>query len=172
MSKRKVLPLKGYKALRALNGFHALLLGLKMLPAYAEVPYETFYASFQDKTEDEKETLIREAAVFVELDRDEVEALIGFCTDKNGVPFSPMNIGNLALDELHEVIVAVCMEIGRIKIDLVTDAEKKKIANFSIDVRRCFLNHPELELFELLNLAYLEAVTNVYGNFENQARTR
>ncbi len=122
---RKVLPLKGYRSLRALHAFHALLLGLKMLPSYAAEPYESFYASFSEKTEAEKETLLREAAVFVQLSQDEVEAIISFCTDKNGVPYSQVNLKNLGPDELHEIIVAVGMEIGRIRIDIVSESEKK-----------------------------------------------
>lgn len=120
-----VLPLKGYKSLRALNAFHALLLGLKMLPAHIGESYESFHASFKEKDDAQKETMIREAAVFVKLEEDEIEALISFCCDKNGVPYGPMNLKNLTAGELHEIIVAVCMEIGRIRIDLVTEAEKK-----------------------------------------------
>lgn len=123
---QKILPLVGYKSLRALNAFHALLLGLKMLPAYQAEGYESFYASFGEKTDAEKEKLLREAAVFVQLQQDEVEALITFATDKNGVPYSAVNLKNLNAGELHEIIVAVCMEIGRIKIDLVSEEEKKK----------------------------------------------
>jgi len=123
--RRKILPLVGYKSLRALNAFHALLLGLKMLPAYQAVGYESFFASFGEKTDSEKEKLLREAAVFVELQQDEVEALISFATDKNGVPYSSVNLKNLNAGELHEIIVSVCMEIGRIKIDLVSEEEKK-----------------------------------------------
>lgn len=121
----KILPLKGYKSLRALNGFHALLLGMKMLPAYILEDYESFYASFKDKTEAEKEKLIREALVFVQLAQDEVEALVSFATDKNGIAYSAVNVKNLDAGELHEVIVAVCMEIARIKIELVSESEKK-----------------------------------------------
>lgn len=121
----KILPLKGYKSLRALNGFHALLLGLKMLPAYILEDYETFYASFKDKTEDAKEKLIREAAVFVQLQQDEVEAIVSFATDGNGIPYTAVNVKNLDAGQLHEIIVAVCMEIGRIRIELVSESEKK-----------------------------------------------
>lgn len=122
---RKVLPLKGYKSLKALNAFHALLLGLKMLPSYLAESYESFYESFKDKTDDEKEKLIREAALFVQLQQDEVEALVAFTTDRNGIPYSAANVNNLSVDELHEIIVAVCMEIGKIKIDILTESEKK-----------------------------------------------
>ncbi len=123
---RTVLPLQGYASLRALNAFHALLLGLKMLPAYIGEPYEKFYEGFRTKTEGEKETLLREAVAFVQLSPEEVAALVSFCTDKNGIPFSAINQKNLTPDEMFEVIVAVCMEIGKIKIDLVSEDEKKK----------------------------------------------
>lgn len=122
----KLLPLKGYKSLKALNAFHALLLGLKMLPAYVSEDYESFYGRFKEYDEAKKESFIREAAVFVQLQQDEVEALLGFCADKNGVPYGKANIDSLSPDQIHDAIVSVCMEIGRIKIDLVTDEEKKK----------------------------------------------
>lgn len=124
----KILPLKGYRSLRALNAFHALLLGLKMLPAYMGENYEEFYASFTEKSEAEKERLVREAALFVELQEDEVKALVSFATDKNGVPYSAVNIGNLDAGEIHEIIVAVCMEIGRIRIEIISEDEKKKLS--------------------------------------------
>jgi len=125
----KILPLKGLKSLRALNAFHALLLGLKMLPQYIQEDYEGFYEAFKDKTDSEKETFLREAAVFVQLAEDEVQALVTFATDPNGVPYGESNIKNLSVDQLHEIIVAVCMEIGKIKIELLTDEEKKKLKN-------------------------------------------
>lgn len=124
---RKVSELKGAKSLKALNAFHALLLGLKMLPMSKDLAYEEFFESFKEKSDDEKEKALRLAASFVELSAEEVNALIGFCSDKNGIPYSNVNANNLSLEELHEIIVSVCMEIGRIKIDLVSDDEKKKL---------------------------------------------
>ena len=125
----KLLPLKGYKSLKALNAFHALLLGLKMLPMYRAQSYEVFYESFKEKSDGQKETFLREAVIFVTLEQDEVEALICFACDKHGVPYSPVNVKNLGPEELHEVIVNVCMEIGRIKIDIVSESEKKKLGS-------------------------------------------
>lgn len=125
----KVLPLKGYKSLKALNAFHTLLLGLKMLPAYAMEAYEDFYEGFSDKSDSEKEKFLREAVLFVPLQSDEVDALIAFCTDANGITYSDSNIKNLGPGEILECIVSVCMEIGRIKIDLVSQDEKKKLKN-------------------------------------------
>lgn len=122
----KVLPLKGYKSLRVLNAFNTLLLGLKMLPAYLHEDYKTFFASFEDKSDAEKEDALRQAAAFVELSSDEIDAIVSFATDANGIPYSQANIKNLGPDELFEIIIAVCMEIVRIKIDLISSEEKKK----------------------------------------------
>jgi hypothetical protein len=120
-----VLPLVGAKALRAFQAFNALLLGLKMLPVYQNWAYEKFFEDFQDKTESEKETCIREALAFVELKPDEIEAVLSFATDKNGVPFSSVNTKSMPLAELFETMVLVLAEIGKIKIYLVTPEEKK-----------------------------------------------
>jgi hypothetical protein len=121
----KVLPLTGYKSLRALNVFHTLMLGLKMLPAYMGETYEDFFARVDAMPEADQEKMIREAALFVEIQKDELEALICFCADKNGVPYQAANLKNLGPSELIEVIVAVCKEIAKVKIGFVTETEKK-----------------------------------------------
>lgn len=125
----RVLELKGYKSLRALNAFHALMLGLKMLPSYMGDSYEDFYSKLEAMAPGDQEKMIREAALFVELQKEEVEALVCFCTDKNGVPYSAENTKNLGAQELFEMVVAVCVEISKIKIDFVSDEQKKKSIN-------------------------------------------
>ncbi len=122
----KVLELKGYKSLKALNAFHALMLGVKMLPAYQHDTYEDFYERVSGLDIADQEKILREATVFVELKKDEVEALICFCVDANGVPYSAENLKNLGPKDLVDIIVAVCLEISKIKIDLVSEYEKKK----------------------------------------------
>ncbi len=121
----KVLPLKGYKSLRAWNAFQTLLLGLKMLPAYLGEHHEAFYNRIQDMPPKDQEKMIREAAHFVVLEKDEVEALVSFCADQNGVPYSAANVSNLSPKELIDIIVAVCVEMSKMRIDMVTEAEKK-----------------------------------------------
>lgn len=123
----KVLPLVGFKALRAMNAFHSLLLGLKMLPIHLETDYIQFFESFKDKTDGEKETALRQALAFVELSKEEISAVLSFTVDDNGIPFSSVNIAQLNVEDLFERIVAVCMEIGKIKADLVSEEEKKKL---------------------------------------------
>lgn len=121
----KVLELKGYKSLKALNAFHTLMLGLKMLPAYQLQSYEDFYASIDKMEPADQEKLIREAALFVELQKEEVESLICFCADPNGVPYSAENMSKLGPKDLFEIIVAVSKEIAKIKIEFVSESEKK-----------------------------------------------
>lgn len=122
----RVLELKGYKSLRALNAFNALMLGLKMLPAYMGEDYEDFLGKINAMEPSDQKKMIREAALFVELQKEEIEALICFCTDANGVPYTSENLKNLKPDQLIEIIVAVCFEIAQIKIDFISESEKKK----------------------------------------------
>ena len=121
----QVLELKGYKSLRAMNAFHALMLGLKMLPQYMGETYEEFFSRIQEMPEVDQLKLIKEASLFVELQEEEVKSLICFCTDKNGVPYTGENLKSLKPNQLTDIIVAVCGEIAKIKIDFVSEKEKK-----------------------------------------------
>lgn len=121
----KVQEMRGFKALRAFNAFNTLLLGLKMLPAYLAETYETFYGAFGERADAEKETLLREALAFVSLEREEVEALCAFALTSHGVPFTPAMVSKLSAEDIFEIIVAVSMEIGKIRISLVSESEKK-----------------------------------------------
>lgn len=125
----RVLELKGYKSLRALNAFNTLMLGLKMLPAYMKETYEDFLNRIQAMPEEDQKKMIREAALFVELQKEEVEALVGFCCDKNNIPYEASNLKNIGPDELVDIIVAVCWEVAKLKINFVTEAEKKKLVS-------------------------------------------
>jgi hypothetical protein len=122
----KVLELKGYKSLKALNAFSTLMLGLKMLPSYMTQTYEEFLGAINLMPPEDQEKMIREAALFVELQKDEIEALMSFCADDNGVPYGPAHMKSLGPQDFIEIIVAVCMEIAKIKVSFITDAEKKK----------------------------------------------
>lgn len=123
----KVTGLQGYRGYRAFTAFHKLMLGLKMLPSYMGESYEDFFSRVSEMDEAGQETLIREAAIFVDLESDEFESLMKCATDPNGIPFTSANIPNLKPDQVHEIIVAVCKEIAKIKIDLVSDKEKKNL---------------------------------------------
>lgn len=122
----KTVELKGLRSLRALNAFHTLMLGLKMLPMYQMESYPEFFARIEAMPESDQVKVIKEAALFVELQREELEALAHFCRDSNGVPFSAENLNNLTPDQIIEMIVAIGIAVLKIKIDFVSDDEKKK----------------------------------------------
>lgn len=123
---RKCLPLKDVKSLRALNAYCALMIGMKMLPAYGHYTLEEFFSLVEAMSPEDQVTLLVNGAKIVELDPSEVKALVCFCTDKNGIPYTAENMKNLGPSELVEVIVTVCMEVLRnIHIDLITPEEKK-----------------------------------------------
>lgn len=122
---RKVAELKGYKSLRALNAYTTLLIGMKYLPAYAKYSYEEFLALLDKMPLEDQRKVLTTGAKLVELDKEEVEALVSFCSDPNGVPYTAENIVNLDPFELVEVIVSVCLSISQMKLDLISDSEKK-----------------------------------------------
>lgn len=125
----KVRELKGHKSLRALNAFHALMLGLKMLPAYMHESYEDFFERIEAMPPEDQEKMIRAAVKFVAIEKDELEAILSFVEDKHGVAYSAVNMANLDPKTLSESVVAVCMKIAEIKIDLVSEDEKKNSLN-------------------------------------------
>lgn len=123
----KVAELKGIESYRALNVFHKLMLGLKMLPSYFHLPYADFYEGIAAGTDESKEKIIREAALFVDLEPGEIETLACFCFDTNGVRYGKPSLKHLGPDQIFEIIVSVCVEISKITIDFVTEPEKKNL---------------------------------------------
>lgn len=96
-----------------------------MIPIYAFIPYEDFFASFEEKTDVEKENFLREGLAFIELKEDEIDALIGFCEDANGIPYGKANIKNLPVKEIYDCCLSVLIEISKIEITFITESEKK-----------------------------------------------
>lgn len=115
--------------MRALNAFTTLLLGMKMLPANMHLTFEEWLSIVEGMDEYGRMKTLEYGARIVALDPEEVKALVCFCTDKNGIPYSAENLKTLGPGELVEVIVTVCMEIMQnVKIDLITEAEKKNLS--------------------------------------------
>lgn len=120
-----VQELKGFKGYRAFQAFHKLMLGMKMLPLHQDETYEDFYNRFAEADDKVKKQYISDALLFVDMEPSEVEALACFVKDKNGIPYSKTNINNLKPNELKEILCSVCMEIGKIDIDMISNEEKK-----------------------------------------------
>jgi hypothetical protein len=125
----QVLPIKGLKSWDALKGLSALLLGYYCLAMPGKNEYESFdqfFESFAWISDEEKEKIIRTAILFVKIEHWEVEALTSFVTDKNGIPYSSASLKNMSLKDLIEIVVAVCLEMGKIQISILSEDEKKK----------------------------------------------
>lgn len=125
--KIKVEPLVGYKSIRALNAFSALAMGLKMLPAYQLDTFEDFLSKVHAMSEEDQMKIIREGLMFVELSKEEVEAVASFVKDVNGVPYSSSNIHNLNTSQLVDVLAAVLFEIAQMEVDVISEDEKKNL---------------------------------------------
>jgi hypothetical protein len=122
---KTVEPLVGLKSFWAMQSYHKLLLGIKMIPEYSQLAYEDFYAVVEMCSPEDKEKIIRKAVLLVNLESDEAYSLMAFCKDPNGVPYGRVNTTKMAPDEMFEILVSVCLEISQIKIKFVTEAEKK-----------------------------------------------
>lgn len=120
-----VKEISGLKSLRAYNAYSTLILGMTMLPAYQGEHYESFLARLDQMPEADQINVIRNGARFVPLDKDDLEAMLLFCVDKNGIPITKESVANFNPLQIIEAIVAFCMEVSKFKIDLVTDSEKK-----------------------------------------------
>lgn len=125
--KYEIREIKGMKSLRVMNGFYRLMTGLKMLPHYMAEEPDEFFAKIEKLGLDEKRKLLVEAVRVVALEPEEVEGMIYFATDPNGAPFTANSIGNLTAQEINAIIVEVCLRVGEMKIDIITDAEKKNL---------------------------------------------
>lgn len=121
----KVSEIKGYKGFRAFNAFHKLMLGLKMLPHYLAKPYEQFFDMIAEMPAEDQRKVIREAAVFVDLEKEELEAMACFAHDPNGVAYEPSNLKNADPQVILNIIESVGFEIVKFRIDSVTETEKK-----------------------------------------------
>ena len=87
--------------------------------------YDSFMDRVKEMPKEKQRELFKTAARHIELEKGEVEALLCFCTDPNGIPYKAENLGNLNPEKIVDIIVEVCLKIAEIKVDMVTDSEKK-----------------------------------------------
>lgn len=121
----KVLPLKGPDTYWALQSYIKLLFGLKMLPMYMGKTIEEFFAIIEEMPVEDRKKIVREAVLMVRLERDEVDSLIKFASDGNGVPYGHQNTKSLSPGEFLEIIHAVTQEIAGLEPNFLSLSEKK-----------------------------------------------
>ena len=133
----KVLELKGINSFYAAQAYYKLMLGLKMLPSYYMEAFEDFYARMDLMPESDQEKMIREAAIFVNLEKSELLDICQFACDPNGIPYREEQLKGMQPEQIHEIIVAVSMSIAKShNIKLVSETEKKnsKISRLTLDL--------------------------------------
>ena len=122
---KPVIDLVGYESIRALNVYGALLIGGKNLPGYSDMPFEEYFETIRTMPAAQQENFFRICVAVVPLEREEVEAITCFCLDANGVPYQRMQLKSMPLKDVYDIIISVCLEIAKFKIDFVSDTEKK-----------------------------------------------
>lgn len=122
---RTVIDLVGYESVRALNVYGALLIGGKNIPGYLDMPFEQYFETIRTMPAAQQENFFRICVAVVPLEREEVEAITCFCLDDNGVPFTRMQLKSMPLKDVFDIIVSVCLEVAKFKIDFVSETEKK-----------------------------------------------
>lgn len=121
----KVLPLKGIDTYWALQSYIKLLFGLKMLPMYMGKTLEEFFDGIEKMPVEDRQKIVRQAVLMVTLDRDELNSLIKFAADKNGVRFSHENTAHLQPSEIMEIVHAVTQAIAALEPSFLSPSEKK-----------------------------------------------
>lgn len=121
----KVVDLVGYESVRALNVYGALLLGGKNIPGYIDMPFDKYFVTISELPPAAQENFFRLCVAVVPLEREEVEAITCFCLDPLGVPYTRLQLKSMPLELVYDVIVSVCLEIAKFKINFVSEAEKK-----------------------------------------------
>lgn len=110
--------IKGIKGLYAFKALQTLLLSFYLLPEFKteKESYDDFLRRFSDMPEEEKRSVLNKSLYFAGIDTKEIEALICFAKDTNGIPYGKHNINNLSIEQMFEIIVDVCLAVARIKV--------------------------------------------------------
>lgn len=122
----KIKEFLGYDGFRAMQTFCKLVLGLKMLPMYEDIEYQDFLNIIHKMDEPDKRKVLRDGFLLVDLSDDEVLSLCSFAYDKNGVPISKNSFKSLTIPEIIDIQIEVCLKLSEIKVDSVTEDQKKK----------------------------------------------
>ncbi len=110
--------IKGIKGLYAFKALQTLLLSYFLLPEFKEPneKYDDFLKRFSEMDDSQRKEVLQKSLYFAGIEPAEIEALICFATDNNGVPYCRNNINNLSIEQLFSIIIDVCLEVARIKV--------------------------------------------------------
>ena len=109
--------LRGIRSPAGYQVFFKLLLGYYLIPMFAaDADFDAFLSRFEKMAEDEKRAVLEKAAAVVDLTNEERLNVLCFAKDKNGVPYSAENVGNLPFDEILRITVDVCLAFSEVKV--------------------------------------------------------
>lgn len=121
----KTKELEGYESFLALQVWYKVMIGYKMFAPNAHFELEKFFEHLGDMDDAEKEKCVREALLITPLSKEDIELVSVFCSDANGVSFKQENMRKLSPSQVHDILAKVFMEITKIKINLLSEDEKK-----------------------------------------------
>lgn len=121
----KVLPFKGPDSYWALQTYIKLLFGLKMLPMYMGETLDEFFGKIEQMNQDDRKKIVRQSVIMVTLDRDELNSLVRFAADPNGVPYSQENLAKMDPNQIMEILHAVTQELAALEPHFLSASEKK-----------------------------------------------
>lgn len=126
----KVTDLIGLKGWNAYSVFQRLMIGVKMLPFYDQMSYEEFYNYLDELPPQEQLKYIKQALLLVKMEGSEVLTLIECCSDPNGIAYGEAHLKSMPLDKMFDLMVEACVELSKIKINFISEDEKKKLRRF------------------------------------------
>lgn len=121
----KVKELRGLESVWALNAYHTLVRGLALEQACLGQEVDTTLAKFEALDDAGKERELRRAFALVNLGADDMQNLLLFALDANGIPYAKRKLSALGPVELVEAMLAVCMEIAKITPKVCPNDVKK-----------------------------------------------
>lgn len=123
----KTKELRGLQSVWALNAYSTLVYGLATEQACLGQDYETSTAKFEALPLADKEKQLRHALQIVNLSKDDMQNLLAFALDVNGIPYSQKNVDKLPPMELVEAMLAVCLELAQLRPQICPEDAKKNL---------------------------------------------
>lgn len=121
----KTKELRGLESVWALNAYHTLVRGLAIEQACMGQEMDATFAKFEALDAAGKERELRRAFTLVNLSEEDMQNLLRFALDANGIPYSDRPLKKTGPEELIEAMVAVCLEISKITPRVCPEDVKK-----------------------------------------------
>ena len=112
----KIKELKGLKAVKALNVYVKLVIGLALTHLNKEKTIEGFLKAFEEYAPEKRRELLKFACLIVQLEDDEIEALTRFAQDDNGIAYERPSLAYLKPSEVVNIMTDVALAVSEVKV--------------------------------------------------------